>query len=530
MELAAPTADELKALQQNGTQQKALKVGIHRKIPDLPAVADWVWTSVSGGQAGQFLITSEQATKLRALLRLHADLPTGVEIRIYTPDDTQTYGPFTQADFHTQQDANTKNTTLELWTPAISGSTLGIELFVPETIDPKNIQLEIPSLSHIAYDLSSGQFKNLGDTSSYRLSSCSISIACAAEQWQQTATAVARYIYTNQDGSSYVCSGTLISDQDINTQIPYFLTAAHCISDAAASSTMDFFWLYRESDCGIDDASWAQVSGGAELLSSQYELDATLVRLNQMPPAGVTMSGWALGSFATNEPVAGIHHAMGDIKQFSSGQFGQHVEITRVEGGYQARSDPDGNFTQVNWDNGITETGSSGSGLWKTIDAQHFLVGTLVGGTSTCATPQSPDEFSRMDRFYPYISEWLAAAPVAEPVKSILGDQSAPAAGLTDGIMLARYMQGIRGDALLDGITTDAVELSTIESRLSSAVDTLDIDQNGIAEAERDGLLLIRYLLGLRGNSLVADIDLEAVPHNTPDSITETINALLNGG
>lgn len=529
--LGAPSEAELEQLQQGESGYKALKVGIKREIPILPAVADWVWAPVTGGKAGHFLINSDEATRLRAQLRLTADLPEGVEIRIYTPDEngsTQTiHGPFTQADFNRSQQAGTEASDLELWTPSVDGNKIGIEVFAPDATDLDAIKLELPAISHIVYDLQSSQFKNASQVSSYKLSDCSVSIACAPGMWQETAKSVARYIYTNPAGNSFLCSGTLLTDQDTNTQIPYFLTAAHCVEDAATAATMDFFWLYRESSCGADDAEWTQVSGGAELLVGRTELDTTLVRMNQLPPAGITMAGWLVEPFTANAPIAGIHHAMGDMKQFSAGQFSQHIDIERVDGGYIATPNPDGDFTQVIWSTGITLTGSSGSGLWKTIDSQHYLTGTLIGGSSTCAAPQSPDEYSRLSRFYPYASQWLAGTSEPAPLRGILNDQEITPIALTDGVMLSRYMNGVRGSALLTGITDDNVDISNIESQLQNAVITLDIDKNGSLEAERDGLLLIRYLLGLRGNSLTAEIDLAAGPDTTPESITSTINGLL---
>ncbi|MGB1010902.1 MAG: trypsin-like serine peptidase [Thiolinea sp.] len=520
MELGAPNDAELATIQTENSRYKALQIGIKRQVPTLPAAADWVWTPVSGGQAGQFLIVSDQASRLRALLRLPAALPDGVEIRIYTPDDDQSvHGPFTRDSF--QADDNSNGAPYELWTPTVSGTTLGIEIFAPDGVDTTDINVGVPTISHIVYDLQSGQFKNI---STHKLNSCDVSIACAPGAWQDTAKAVARYIYTASDGNSYLCSGTLINDQNSATQEPYFITAAHCVSDTNSAASMDFFWLYRESSCGADDAVWTQVSGGAELLVSRVELDTTLVRMNNLPPSGVTISGWMLETFTDDETATGIHHALGDMKQFSNGQFNSYTDINLVEGGYTATQNPEGDFAQVIWSTGITAPGSSGSGLWKTVNAQHFLKGTLVGGSSSCAAPDSPDEYSRLERFYPFTTAWLGAPPL----QSILDQQNDPQP-LTDGIMLARYMNGVRGNALLSGITTENVDIATIESRLQDAVNNLDIDENGTTEGNRDGLLFIRYLLGLRGNSLVADIDLTASPNNTPAGITTAIEAVLAG-
>ena len=520
MELGSPTDAELKKLESNNSRFKALQVGINREVPELPIVADWVWTPVNGGQAGQFLIVSEQASRLRALLQVQTALPAGVEIRIYSPDDDGiVHGPFTQDNFASSTNDDGLN---QLWTPTLKGSTIGIEVFAPDNIDPADIKLVIPAISHILYKLENGTFK---DTSPLKLNSCDVSIACAPQEWEETAKAVARYVYTASDGNSYLCSGTLLTDQDSSSQIPYFITANHCIDDSASAASMDFFWFFRESSCGANDATPIQISGGATLLVNRGELDTTLVRMNNAPPAGVTMSGWLLESFQNNDTVTGIHHALGDIKQYSSGKFNAYASITLSSNGYTSIADPQGDFTRVIWDQGITAPGSSGSGLWKTVNSQHFLKGTLVGGSSSCAATTAPDEYSRIERFYPFVQNWLGTK---EPLSSFLTGQGELQA-LTDGILLARYMDGIRGTALLDGVTESSPDLPDLESRLQSTVAQLDIDQNGAVESGRDGLLLLRYLLGLRGNSLITGIDLTASPNNTAGAVTDVIENLLAG-
>ena len=48
---------------------------------------------------------------------------------------------------------------------------------------------------------------------------------------------------------------------------------------------------------------------------------------------------------------------------------------------------------QVVWNSGVTEVGSSGSGLWN--PANHRLLGTLSGGESDCTTPTGPDCYGK---------------------------------------------------------------------------------------------------------------------------------------
>lgn len=77
---------------------------------------------------------------------------------------------------------------------------------------------------------------------------------------------------------------------------------------------------------------------------------------------------------------------------------------------------------------------------------------------------------------------------------------------LTDGLLLLRTLFGIDGNSLITGtLAPDALyqASNTIESRISSLGTLTDIDGNGDIDALTDGLLTLRYLFGLEGAVLV---------------------------
>jgi hypothetical protein len=77
---------------------------------------------------------------------------------------------------------------------------------------------------------------------------------------------------------------------------------------------------------------------------------------------------------------------------------------------------------------------------------------------------------------------------------------------LTDGLLLLREMFGLDGSALVTGtIASDAAytESVDIESRIATLGDLADIDGNGEIDALTDGLLTLRYLFGLQGDTLI---------------------------
>ncbi len=79
---------------------------------------------------------------------------------------------------------------------------------------------------------------------------------------------------------------------------------------------------------------------------------------------------------------------------------------------------------------------------------------------------------------------------------------------LTDGILIARYLNGLTGEALTGraiGPGAQRTDPAAIKSYLDGALDhQLDIDGDGEMAAPTDGLLIIRYLFGLRGDALIA--------------------------
>ena len=80
---------------------------------------------------------------------------------------------------------------------------------------------------------------------------------------------------------------------------------------------------------------------------------------------------------------------------------------------------------------------------------------------------------------------------------------------LTDGLLLLRGMFGLDGDALIAGtIASNAAYTSSsdIESRIDNLGDLADIDGNGGIDALTDGLLTLRYLFGLEGDTLIAGV------------------------
>ena len=77
----------------------------------------------------------------------------------------------------------------------------------------------------------------------------------------------------------------------------------------------------------------------------------------------------------------------------------------------------------------------------------------------------------------------------------------------TDGVLILRSMLRLSDAALLAGATHSCVPRSA--SDIAFAIDpyVYDIDGDGQTNASTDGLLLLRAMLGFRGDALIKGVD-----------------------
>jgi hypothetical protein len=85
-------------------------------------------------------------------------------------------------------------------------------------------------------------------------------------------------------------------------------------------------------------------------------------------------------------------------------------------------------FIRANWQEGTTEGGSSGSGLFTLTSGQYVLRGGLFGGTASCGNSNGPDVnqgnrdfYSRLDQVYPSLQQWLGTATTVGPTRDYTG-------------------------------------------------------------------------------------------------------------
>ena len=104
---------------------------------------------------------------------------------------------------------------------------------------------------------------------------------------------------------------------------------------------------------------------------------------------------------------------------------------------------------------------------------------------------------------------------VSDPVYTLDVDGSVSGSkynALTDGLRYIRYLFGLTGPSLTNnalGSTATRLDGTAIKNYLDAFGLAGDIDGNGRVDAATDGLLVLRYLVGLRGAALIAGVAID---------------------
>ena len=387
-----------------------LQIGFGRDMPDTdrgdlaPRLA-WE-TQSDGSQVSALSVSSPGARAVRVALR--GTLPTGAEVRFFSPaDPEQRFPPVQPADVSPGLAAETPagapaEESAPLWSPVVEGDTVGVEISLPSPAAVSDVSLFIDRVSHLSASVRQAtpqRRSDIGDAAS-----CHIDVACRTTTPRNLAAATAKMIYTKSTGGSFLCTGVLLNDTDGSSSIPYFLTANHCINTQTVARTLDTYWEFERASCGgVAPSRVNQLTGGADLLATDPGTDSTLLRLREVPLADTWYAGWDPQPLPYPTEVIGIHHPQGDLKKWSRGRAVRNTTTILRDENQRVSA------IRVEWTEGTVERGSSGSGLFDTRGRlRGVLSGTPVGQTA-CGLGRNTS-YGRFDLFYPRVSRWLAPA------------------------------------------------------------------------------------------------------------------------
>ncbi|MCH2136154.1 MAG: hypothetical protein MK101_06175 [Phycisphaerales bacterium] len=295
-------------------------------------------------------------------------------------------------------DQSTNDTHGEFWTPFVWGDDVIIEIEVDiaeRHLIEQDVQLTWINVGYRGFDP-----PDLPDQRGSS-ESCNVDVMCPlGDNWWDEIPSVGVYSLSGY----WTCTGALINNT-LQDERMLFLTADHCGINTGNDQTMVVYWNHQNSTCRTGSASgnngnghYNDYSSGVTWKVDASSTDCCLVEINSDPNDSweLTWSGWNRSSSTPSEGVS-IHHPATAEKRISSVE-----DIYSYNAwGY--------NFWRVNWDQGRTAGGSSGSPLF---DGNNRIIGQLYGGWSYC-TNDDDDVYGRS-----LSVSWNSLKPYLDPNNS----------------------------------------------------------------------------------------------------------------
>jgi hypothetical protein len=364
-----------------------------------------------GGFVWTVAIESETATGLR-LHFTNLSLPENAALYVYNMH-SEAFGPYTGKGPDNDGD---------FWSHTVTGSVAFVQLRFSGPVSPAALQATRFAIQDVGYlgekfllaflQKGSKLPTNVDRTEEH----CDYSAWCIEDAmcydtstWgaiEDARMAVAHIQVISWPWISY-CSGGLIADTDPGSQIPYFLTADHCIDNPADASNAEFYWQYWTAYCHApcyDPVGVVPRTIGATLLShSETNCDYSLVRLNETPPAGSVLMGWTteVVSYIQDYELYRLSHPIGAPQAFSMHTIDSYSPMCS-------------GFPRPQWIYskdviGATEGGSAGSPVFNAIGQIVGQLSIICGynPSDRCDSESNWTCDSAFAFFFSEVEEWL---------------------------------------------------------------------------------------------------------------------------
>ncbi len=359
---------------------------------------EWV-TASDGTKVWRLKIRSKGAYSLNLIFD-QFKLPEGSRLFLYNEKENHTLGAFTSF--------NNKSTGMFAVLP-VAGDEVTVQYEVPFN-EPVEQDFVITQVNHDFIGILKFDPRRPLDELP---GACNIDVNCGlGKNWSEIKDAVCRLIVNGKE----ICSGTLVNNTAEN-QKPYVLSAAHCYDRREYANTTLYTFNYESPYCAPLDGDPSNTISGAVLKAQYDSLDFALAELSLVPPPEFRpfYAGWDRSGNLPDSTVS-IHHPQGHLKKIA-------IDKHKPEfSSYNSHYTNNGFIKILRWDYGVTESGSSGGGLFN---QKKQLVGTLTGGIATCSNPVK-DYFARFDMAWDFKSDstkqlkyWLD--PLKSTVLSIEG-------------------------------------------------------------------------------------------------------------
>jgi hypothetical protein len=404
--LAAPSGAEVALVKSTG-RSDAVAFG---RVPQMDTTT---WAQPTSNTI-RISVTSTGAKALRVGVRL----VSGVHYQIAS------WGP-SDLSAVVMQTGGSPSVNELVWTGITPGETQEIVITRLEPA-PNSWGVDVARISHFDADvLSTSSTFTPSIYGESQSAYCQVDVACVLDLLTPTQQQVALggtrgvmlLLLTYSTGQTFYCTGTLLNTARNPEAI--VITANHCIAgDDGAETLVGLTTLYFFSRpvCGSTAlANYVQVVSTGTTLWHSLLLDSALLKIDQLPPSPASYEGWnANDNIDIGDYLLAVHHPRGDVKKASLADLAGTVTVPATIGPVTY---PAGTFYLVNWDFGIVEPGSSGSGIFTGNEAGTSLQlrGTLTGGSATCSKTKAATFYSKLSNIYPFIRSYLEQPDVPPP-------------------------------------------------------------------------------------------------------------------
>lgn len=338
---------------------------------DLDLLADAEWELMSDGtKVWRMAIACEEATSISFLFD-QFNVPKGGKLFVYDWNRSEFLGAFDHRNNQEQQ---------MLAIGLLNSDKIVLEYHQPSELE-ELADLHISQIVH-GYRAILNKFENPERGPFGSSGACNINVNCPeGDPWQVESRSVALIV----SGGFAQCTGALVNNTN-NDGTPYFLTANHCLGGNVGAWV--FYFNHQSVNCVGSSGPTNQSLSGAVVRANNSGSDFALLELNETPPAefNVQYDGWDNSDDLTVSSAVSIHHPSGDVKKIC---FENDAPYHQSTGGAQV-------WWINQWEDGVTEGGSSGSPLF---DQNHRIIGQLYGGAAACAGNNNNGQFDYFGRF-----------------------------------------------------------------------------------------------------------------------------------
>lgn len=318
------------------------------------------WEDLSFGRVWRLTIVSKGAYFTQVIFKKFL-IPPRATLHLYSEKEIK--GAFTSENIKDD---------LVFVTGPLHGDIFTLEYFEPK--EALNVgEFEIQEISHAYRDLFNRDDSEI----------CNINVKCnqASDKQDQVRSVVALL----SRGDTF-CSGAMINNNKKDGR-QLLLTANHC---GTASNTWIALFNYESETCKRGGRyNTKNTVSGVRSLSKEKQTDFQITEVLEKVPR--SYNAYLAGFFAEDTPSPSswsIHHPSGAPKKISL------TTKPLVHNNWRLRpNDPKTHWEVPEWQEGITEPGSSGAVIFNN---KKLIVGQLEGGESTCKRMAGKDLYGKL--------------------------------------------------------------------------------------------------------------------------------------